>query len=157
METEKKSDTYSLRVSPVKVEYLKRLAAKYESKEAFVEDILVKLNCKETDKDVEIQQLNKRIEGLEEALDVAHQANSDFQKTFCDNILIPKDTFREKCLNYLLERERKYLGVGEELNEGVVYNYILDEILIKGNKFSIKSIPDSKLEQFKKELECLEN
>jgi len=35
---EKKSDTYSLRVSPVKVEYLKQLAAKYESKEAFVED-----------------------------------------------------------------------------------------------------------------------
>lgn len=142
--------TYSLRVSAVKVDYLKRLAEKYPTKDAFVEDILVKLNTDDSAKDAEIQQLKQQIEDLQVSLNVASQDLSD-----C--VIVYVTPMQRKCLNYLLERERKYLGVGDELNEAIVYNYILDEILIKGNKFAIKSIPDSKLEQFKKELECLEN
>jgi hypothetical protein len=140
-----------MRVNPVKVDYLKRLAEKYPTKDDFAEDIIVKLSRDDSAKDTEIADLKQQVEELQVSLNAANQNN------FSDFILIPRDPMRDKCLNYLLERERKYLGKGEELNEGVVYNYILDEILIKGNKFSIKSISDSKLEQFKKELECSEN
>lgn len=141
----KQSDTYSLRVSPVKVDFLKRLAEKYPTKDDFAEDIIVKLSSNDSAKDTEIADLKKQIEELQVSLNVSNQDLSD-----C--VIVPVTPMQRKCLNYLLERERKYLGMGDELNEGIVYNYILDEILIKGNKFSIKSIPDSKLEQFKNEI-----
>jgi len=146
MEEAKKTDTYSLRVTPELVESLKETAAKYPSKIDFANDIIVRLNADAADdseKDNIIQSLTQQIEALENRV---NQQNSDY-------LLVPVTPFRRKCLNYLLERERKYLGVGEELNEATVYNYILDEILIKGNKFSIKSIPDSKIEQFKSEVD----
>jgi hypothetical protein len=69
------------------------------------------------------------------------------------NVIVPVTPFRRKCLNYIIERERKYLDAGNELNEATVYNYILDVILIDGDKFSIKSIPDRVIEQFKQETE----
>jgi len=148
---EKQSDTYSLRVSPVKVEFLKQLAAKYPTKDDFVDDILVKLNCDESAKDTEILQLKQQVEDLQVSLNIANQQDVS------DCVIVPVTPFERKCFQYLLERERRYLGVGEELNEGHVIRYILEEFFVKGNKLSLKSIPDSKLEEFKKELECLEN
>ena len=145
IEIPKKSDTYSLRVTPEIVEALKAVAAKYSNKIDFANDIISRLSVDETEKDNQIAFLKNRVEELNDNAN----ALADLSK---DNVVVPVTPFQRKCLNYLLERERKHLGVGEELNEAIVYNYILDEILIEGNKFSIKSIPDRIIYEFKKEL-----
>ena len=46
------------------------------------------------------------------------------------------------------KKERKRTDITPE----VFFMYTLSEMLIKGNKFSIKCVPDSVIEKFKKEL-----
>ena len=153
METaEKRPDTYSMRVTPDLIDELKELAARYPSKIDFANDIIARLNDNDNEKDNKIRFLEGQVEHLKSQISTNPMA--EISK---DNVIVPVTPFRRKCLNYILERERKYLGAGSELNEATVYNYILDEILIEGNKFSIKSIPDSKIDQFKEETQCLEN
>jgi len=136
-----------MRVTPDLLDELKDLAAKYPSKIEFAQDIIARLNSDNTENENEITFLRQQIEDLK-----AHNAINPLDVLSIGNVIVPVTPFRRKCLNYLLDRERKYLGVGEELNEATVYNYILDEILIEGNKFSIKSIPDRVINQFREEL-----
>ena len=73
----------------------------------------------------------------------------DFTK---DNIIVSTTPYYRKCWNYLVERERKHLGVGEELTKATFINYIMGVVFIEGNKFSINSIPDRVLNKFKEDI-----
>ena len=63
----RKSDTYSLRVTPELVDSLKEIAAKYPSKIDFARDIIARLTIDETieEKDNVISSLTQQIEALE--------------------------------------------------------------------------------------------
>ena len=41
-----------------------------------------------------------------------------------DNIIVPTTPYYRKCWNYLVERERKHLGVGKELTEATFIKLI---------------------------------
>ena len=145
METTKKTDTYSMRVIPELVDALKIVAAKYPNKNDFAKDIVSRLSSDESEKDNEIASLKQQIAQL--------NSNSDtFADISKDNVIVPVTPFRRECLNYLIERERTNNGIGEELNEATFYNYVLDVMLIEGNKFSFKSVPNSVIRQINEKL-----
>lgn len=67
------------------------------------------------------------------------------------HILVPVDELDMRCLQYLADRENERRH-RDDITPPVFYQYVLREMLIKGNKFAIPSVPDRKLEQFKAEI-----
>lgn len=67
------------------------------------------------------------------------------------HILVPVDDLDMRCLDYLANRENKKRH-REDITPAVFFQYCIRELLIKGNKFAIDSVPDSVIEQFKKEI-----
>lgn len=73
------------------------------------------------------------------------------EQTSKSHILVPISPLERKCLEYLTERERKERR-RNDITPPVFFMYCLSEMLIKGNKFSIKCVPDSVISKFEKEL-----
>ena len=67
------------------------------------------------------------------------------------HILVPVDDLDMRCLQYLADRENK-VRHREDITPPVFFQYAVREMLIKGNKFAIDSVPDSKIAQFKSEI-----
>ena len=83
---------------------------------------------------------NKRIDELE-----------GIDRKMDGHILVPVDALDMRCLQYLADRENKRRK-REDITLAVFFQYAVREMLIKGNKFSIDSVPDSKIAQFKAEI-----
>jgi len=67
------------------------------------------------------------------------------------HILVPVDELDMRCLQYLSDRENETRH-REDITPAVFFQYAVQEMLIKGNKFAIPSVPNSKIAQFKKEI-----
>lgn len=67
------------------------------------------------------------------------------------HILVPVDELDMRCLQYLSDRENEARH-RDDITPTVFFQYAVREMLIKGNKFSIPCVPDSKLKQFKAEI-----
>lgn len=83
---------------------------------------------------------NKRIDELE-----------GIDRKMDGHILVPVDELDMRCLQYLADRENK-VRHREDITPPVFFQYAVREMLIKGNKFSIDSVPNSKIAQFKAEI-----
>jgi len=68
------------------------------------------------------------------------------------HILVPVNQLDMRCLQYLADRENK-VRHREDITPAVFFQYAVREMLIKGNKFAIDSVPDSVIKQFKNEIE----
>ena len=109
-----------------------------------------------SEKDNEISALNAKIAELRDQADKSVQ---DLNESYTskqasmmkDHILVPISPLERKCLEYLTDREKKERK-RTDITPEVFFMYTLSEMLIKGNKFSIKCVPDSVIEKFKKEL-----
>lgn len=67
------------------------------------------------------------------------------------HILVPVDELDMRCLKYLADRENKSRK-REDITPTVFFIYAIREMLIKGNKFAIDSVPDSVIAKFKSEI-----
>lgn len=68
------------------------------------------------------------------------------------HILVPVNELDMRCLEFLAARENKSRK-REDITPAVFFQYAVREMLIKGNKFAIDSVPDSVIATFKKEIE----
>lgn len=68
-----------------------------------------------------------------------------------NHILVPVTRLDELCLQYLCDRENRSRK-RTDITPPVFYQYALQEMIIKGNKFSIDSVPDSVIDKFKKQI-----
>lgn len=103
-----------------------------------------------------IKSLNDKIADIENTnKQTIDDLNSNFenskQNLLKDHIMVPISQLERKCLQYLTARENKERK-RNDITPEVFFMYCLSEMLIKGNKFSIKCVPDNVIEQFKKEL-----
>lgn len=108
------------------------------------------------EKDKLIESLNAKIAELRDQADKSVQDlnesyTSQQASMMKDHILVPISPLERKCLEYLTDREKKERK-RTDITPEVFFMYTLSEMLIKGNKFSIKCVPDSVIEKFKKEL-----
>lgn len=83
---------------------------------------------------------NKRIDELE-----------GIDRKMDGHILVPVDELDMRCLQYLSDRENETRH-REDITPAVFFQYAVREMLIKGNKFAIPSVPNSKIAQFKNEI-----
>lgn len=67
------------------------------------------------------------------------------------HILVPVDQLDMRCLQYLADRENK-VRHREDITPAVFFQYAVREMLIKGNKFAIDSVPNSEISKFKNEI-----
>lgn len=67
------------------------------------------------------------------------------------HILVPVDELDMRCLQYLADRENNSRK-REDITPAVFFMYAVREMLIKGNKFAIDSVPDSVIAKFKSEI-----
>lgn len=67
------------------------------------------------------------------------------------HILVPVDQLDMRCLQYLADRENK-VRHREDITPAVFFQYAVREMLIKGNKFAIDSVPNSEISKFKAEI-----
>jgi DNA repair exonuclease SbcCD ATPase subunit len=67
------------------------------------------------------------------------------------HILVPVDDLDMRCLQYLADRENKARH-RDDITPHVFFQYAVREMLIKGNKFAIDSVPDSIIAKFKAEI-----
>lgn len=109
-----------------------------------------------SEKDSESAALNAKIEELTERCeqsvkDLNESYTSKHETMMKDHILVPISPLERKCLEYLTEREKKERK-RNDITPEVFFMYVLSEMLIKGNKFSIKCVPDSVIDKIKKEL-----
>ena len=67
------------------------------------------------------------------------------------HILVPVNELDMRCLEWLAARENRQRK-REDITPAVFFQYAVREMLIKGNKFAIDSVPDSVIATFKKEI-----
>lgn len=67
------------------------------------------------------------------------------------HILVPVDDLDMRCLQYLADRENR-VRHREDITPAVFFQYAVREMLIKGNKFAIDSVPNSAISKFKAEI-----
>lgn len=89
------------------------------------------------------QAYNEKCAELEELQGIQHKMDG--------HILVPVNDLDMRCLEWLAAREAK-LRRREDITPAVFFQYAVREMLIKGNKFAIDSVPDSVIEKFKKEI-----
>ena len=67
------------------------------------------------------------------------------------HIAVPVNELDMRCLEWLADRENKRRK-REDITPPVFFQFAVREMLIKGNKFAIDSVPDSVIAQFEKEI-----
>ncbi len=156
--------------NPLKVN--KANAAKIADLEKTIEALKAKIQEKEADNAAACETVNEARAEFE-ALKAEHNAalakieqlqrdNADQRHTIDEYdtlktsisgcISVPVDELDMKCLKYLAEREAR-LRKRDDITPAVFFMYAVREMLIKGNKFSIDSVPDNVIAKFKKEIE----
>ena len=155
--------------NPLKIN--KENAAKIAELQRTVEELQTKIKEKEADNSAACETINNertefnelkaeynaalaKIEQL--TRDNAAQKESlneyDTLKTSIDGCInVPVDAMDLKCLAYLAERENR-IRKRNDITPAVFFQFAIREIFIKGNKFSIDSVPDSVIAKFEKEI-----
>lgn len=136
------------------VDGLKEANRKIEELEQSVENYKRQLSDSESEK----EEMRLRIGELQQQLDdngiERDRLTEELQSRKAaaeDHILVPISPLERKCLEYMAERERKDRK-RDDITPEVFFMYCVREMLIKGNKFSIKCVPDSVIAKFEKEL-----
>ena len=92
----------------------------------------------------ELSKANMQLAGRLQELDgIEHKMDG--------HILVPVDELDMRCLQYLADRENKARH-REDITPAVFFQYAVREMLIKGNKFAIDSVPNSEISKFKAEI-----
>ena len=89
------------------------------------------------------QQFNEQGAKLDEYRGLEHKMDG--------HILVPVNELDMRCLEWLAAREAK-ARKREDITPAVFFQYAVREMLIKGNKFAIDTVPDRVIDQFKKEI-----
>lgn len=94
-----------------------------------------------------IEQLRREI------LELKATANEyDTLKTSINGcISVPVSDLEMKCLKFMADRECR-LRKRNDITPAIFFMYAVKEMLIKGNKFAIDSVPDSVIAKFKQEI-----
>lgn len=87
-----------------------------------------------------VEELNGQVESM--------KANI---KQTAGHILVPVTPLDVMCLQYLADRENKHYN-RKDITPATFFIYAVREMLIKGNKFAIGSVPDSVIDKFNKQL-----
>ena len=66
-------------------------------------------------------------------------------------ISVPVSDLEMKCLKFMADRECR-LRKRNDITPAIFFMYAVKEMLIKGNKFAIDSVPDSVIAKFKQEI-----
>lgn len=96
------------------------------------------------------QQYNKKCAELESVNSKVDEYRG-MEHKMDGHILVPVDELDMRCLQYLSDRENETRH-REDITPAVFFQYAVREMLIKGNKFAIPSVPNSKIAQFKNEI-----
>lgn len=136
-----------------KDQQISELKQKYQQLQKELEDA----KNANAEKQLEIESLNGKFSKLEtDSAQAIEDLNSGFASKNAsmmkDHILVPISPLERKCLEYLTEREKKERK-RNDITPEVFFMYCLSEMLIKGNKFSIKCVPDSVIAKLQKEVD----
>lgn len=96
-----------------------------------------------------------KIEQLERDKSTLEQTASEYDTLKTETkgcISVPVSDLDMKCLKYMAERECR-IRKRTDITPAKFFMYVVKEMLINGNKFSIDSVPDSVIAKFKKEIE----
>lgn len=102
----------------------------------------------------EYNQAMARIEQLEREKSTLAETANDYdtlKKEIDGCISVPVTPLHLKCLKYLAERENR-TRKRNDITPATFYQFAIDEIFIKGNKFSIPSIEDRIIRKFEDEI-----
>lgn len=147
-----------------KEKQLKELGSKMAERTAEIESL--KKNV--TERDNHINELKMQIDTLYQKLsdqESSHKSaidelnagyTSNREKTLKDHLLVPVSQLDRKCLEWLAERERNERK-RDDITVEIFFMYVVKEMLIKGNKWSVDCVPDRVIRQFKEELKLKDN
>lgn len=147
-----------------KEQQLKEVGSKMAERTAEIENLKKDV----TQRDAVIEDLKKQITTLNQQLadqDSSHKAaidelnagyTSKREKTLKDHILVPVTPLDRMCLEWLAERERNERK-RDDITVEIFFMYVVKEMLIKGNKWSVDCVPDRVIRQFKQELKLKDN
>lgn len=102
-----------------------------------------KLDKLKSDYDELLQQYNEQGAEIERLKGENHRYDG--------HIAVPVNELDMRCLEWLADRENKRRK-REDITPPVFFQFAVREMLIKGNKFAIDSVPDSVIAQFEKEI-----
>lgn len=107
------------------------------------------------------QEQKSSCEKLTDSIDQLKSDNADLSKRLeqlaeLENdqqgkILVPVNRIDELCLEYLANRENKRRK-RNDITPATFFMYAIREMIIKGNKFSIDSVPDKVIAQFENQI-----
>ena len=148
--------------NPLKVN--KDNLAKIADLQKKVEALETKVSEKEADNAAACETINEereKYEALKAKYEELSKANMQqagrleeldgLQHKMDGHILVPVNELDMRCLEYLASREAK-LRKREDITPAVFFQYAVREMLIKGNKFAIDSVPDSVIAKFKQDI-----
>lgn len=155
--------------NPLKIN--KDYVAKIAELQRTVEDLTNKIKEKEADNSAACETVNEerakfeelraehnqamaRIEQLEREKSTLAETANDYdtlKKEIDGCISVPVTPLHLKCLKYLAERENR-TRKRNDITPATFYRFAIDEIFIKGNKFSIPSIEDRIIRKFEEEI-----
>ena len=143
---------------------IKTLNEKIKDLQNIVEALETKVSEKEADNAASCETINEereRYEALKAKYEELSKANMQqagrleeldgLQHKMDGHILVPVNELDMRCLEYLASREAK-LRKREDITPAVFFQYAVREMLIKGNKFAIDSVPDSVIAKFKQDI-----
>lgn len=120
---------------------------------------LVELQTKNAEVERELEEAQNTIGQLRadaaaasEELTAANTRNQALDQERNGCMLVPVQPLDRMCLQFLADRENRQRR-RTDITPEVFFMYAVREMLIKGNKFSINSVPDSKIAEFKKQLD----
>lgn len=125
--------------------------------DSYVGELEEKLKSKESDFEQLRAEYNAALAKIEQLTrDNAAQLESlseyDTLKKEVDGcISVPVTPLHLKCLRYLADRENRNRK-RNDITPAAFYQFAIDEIFIKGNKFAIDSVPDHILRKFEEEI-----
>lgn len=112
-------------------------------------------DLRETQKQIDV--LNKGNADLETSIGTLQTHNSELQNQLevaesekKNALIIKTDAVKLKILQWIADRESK--ARNKEIPVELMVMFIIDEIMIKGNKFAFDSVPDSIIAKIKKEV-----
>ena len=147
-----------------KEQQLKEVGSKMAERTAEIENLKKDV----TQRDAVIEDLKKQITKLNQQLadqDSSHKAaidelnagyTSKREKTLKDHILVPVTPLDRMCLEWMTDRERNERK-RNDISIEHFFMYVVREMLIEGNKWSIPCVPDYKIREFEKIIKEKEN
>ena len=129
------------------VEELKLDLENTKNSEKAAYDALKEANDKQSALQIDFDALRAEFNGQGAAIERLKGENHRYD----GHIAVPVNELDMRCLEWLADRENKRRK-REDITPPVFFQFAVRELLIKGNKFAIDSVPDSVIAQFEKEI-----